>query len=88
MGKRRHDRQSEFFGKLYIGVLERTDHFATQLHDPPVGERRLLHPSARSVARLEHHDVRAVIHQIARGAQAREARARDNDVASHGGILS
>jgi hypothetical protein len=68
--------------------LERTDHLATELHDPPVGERRLLHPSARPVARLEDHHVRAVIHQIARGAQARQAGARDNHVAFHGGILS
>ena len=88
LGKRRDDRQSEFFDKLYIGVLERTDHFATELHYSPVGEGRLLNPSARTVARLEDDHVRAVIHQIARGAQARQPGARDNHVASHGGILS
>ncbi len=68
--------------------MERTDHLATELHDAPVGERRLLHPAARPVARLEHDHVRALIHQIARGAQARKAGARDNHVAFHGGILS
>ena len=68
--------------------MERTDHLATELHDAPVGECRLLHPAARPVARLEHDHVRALIHQITRGAQPRKAGARDNHVAFHGGILS
>jgi hypothetical protein len=80
--------QSELLDKLYVGAMERTDHLSAELHDAPVGERRLLHTSAGAVARLEHDHVCAVVHQIARGAQARQAGARDNDVAFHGGILS
>jgi hypothetical protein len=53
--------------------MERTDHLSAELHDAPVGERRLLHASAGPVAR---------------GAQARQAGARANDVALPGGILS
>jgi hypothetical protein len=82
------DGQSELLDKLYVGVMERTDHLSAELHDAPVGKRRLLHASAGAVARLEDDHVRALVHQIARGAQAGQPGARDNDVAFHGGILT
>ena len=74
--------------KPQVRLVKRTDHLAAELHDAAVGERRLLHAAARPVARLEHDHVRARLHQIACGAQAREAGAHHNHVAFHGGILS
>jgi hypothetical protein len=68
--------------------MERTDHLSAELHDPAVRQRRLLDASTRAVACLEHDHVRALVHQIARGAQARQAGARDDHVAFHGGIVS
>ena len=62
----------------YVGAMERTDHLSAELHDPAVGQRRLLHAPAGAVARLEDDHVRALVHQIARGAQAGQACARDN----------
>jgi hypothetical protein len=68
--------------------MERTDHLSAELHDAPVGEHRLLHSSAGAVARLEDDHVRALVHQVASGAQAGQAGARDYHVAFRGSILS
>ena len=68
--------------------MKRPDHLAAELDDPAVGQRRLLHAAAGPVARLEHDDVRAAVHQIASGAEARQARAHHHHVGFHGRILS
>jgi hypothetical protein len=68
--------------------VKRADHLAAELNDAAVRQRRLLHSAAGPVARLEHDHVRAAVHQIACGAEAREPRADHDHVRIHGGILS
>ena len=60
--------------------MPRSHHLAAELHQPAVGQRRLLDPPARAVARLQHHDVRPAGREIARGRQPREPRAQHHDV--------
>ena len=68
--------------------MKRPDHLAAELDDAAVGERRLLHAAAGPVPCLQHDDVRAAIHQVARRAEARQARAHHHHVGFHGRILS
>ena len=68
--------------------MKGTDHLAPELHDPAVGQRRLLHATTRAVARFEDDHVRPSGHQIARGAEAGQPGANHNHVRFHGGILS
>ncbi len=88
LGKGGDDGEAEFLDKTHVRLVKRTDHLAAELHDPAVGHGRLLHPAARAVAGLEHHDVGAPLHQVACGAKAGESSAHDHDVGFHGRILS
>ena len=50
--------------------VERPDHLAAELDQPPVGERGLLDPAAGSPASLQHDHVGAARDQVAGGRQA------------------
>jgi hypothetical protein len=88
LGKGRHDGEPELLRETEVRLVKGTDYLAAQLDHAAVRERGLLHAPAGPVARLEHDDVRAGLHQIACGAESREPGAHDHDVGFHGGILS
>ena len=61
----------------------RTHHLATELDEPAVRERRLLHPATGPVARLEHHHVGPARGEVACRRQAGEPTAQHHDVVLH-----
>jgi hypothetical protein len=63
--------------------VERADHLAAELHQAAVGERRLLDPTARPVARLEHEHVGTAAGELAGSGEPRQAGAQHHDVVAH-----
>ena len=61
----------------------RAHHLAAELDEPAVRERRLLHPAAGPVARLEQHHVGAAGREVTGGRQAGEPTAQHHDVVLH-----
>ena len=60
--------------------MEVADELAAELHDPAVADLDLLDPPARPVAGLEHAHVATGAVQVARGREAGQAGAHDEDV--------
>ena len=60
--------------------MERADDLAAELDEAAVGKRRLLDAAAGPVARLEDEDVGAAAGEVARGGQAGQTGAEDQDV--------
>ena len=73
-------REPQLVDQAAVGGVARPDHLAAELHEPAVGQLRLLDAPAGAVARLEHHDVGAAGGQVAGGRQAGEPGAQDRDV--------
>jgi hypothetical protein len=88
LGKGGHDGQAELISEPQVRLVKRPDHLAAQLDDAAIGERGLLHAPAGPVPCLQHDDVRAAIHKIPSGAEARQAGADHHDLGFHGRILS
>jgi hypothetical protein len=88
LGEGGHDGQAELVSQPEVRLVKGPDHLAAQLDDAAVGEGGLLHAPAGPVPCLEHDDVRAAMHQVARRAEAGQARAHHHNVRFHGRILS
>ncbi len=73
----------ELGGEPEVGGVERADHLAAQLQHAAVVEHDLLDAAARPAARLEQLHVGAGGREVARGGEAGQAGAEDQDVAAH-----
>ena len=79
----RHQGETKLLDEAVVGPLVRPDHLPAELHEAPVGQRRLLNPPARPVARLEHHHVRSARGQVPGGGEPGQAAAQHDHVVLH-----
>ena len=63
--------------------MERAHHLAAELQHAPVGQLELLDAPADALARLEHLHVGTARREVARGREAGEPGAEDEDVGRH-----
>ena len=78
-----HGRQPELAGERQVGRVEGADHLAAELQHAAVGQLELLDPAADAIARLEDLHVGTAGREIARGREARQPGAEDEDVGRH-----
>jgi hypothetical protein len=77
------DLEPELRGQREVGGVEGADQLAAELDDAAVVEHRLLDAPAGPVARLEHEHVGAGGREVARGSEACQPGAEDQDVVAH-----
>lgn len=82
-GEGRHDRELQLVDKPGIGGMEGRDDFPAELHQAPIAQLGLLHPSARASTRLEYHHVGARLRQPTRRGQPGESRSEHHHVMPH-----
>ena len=81
-GVGRVEREPELVHKPEIRRVRLPDHLAAELNGSPVVDGNLLDSAADTFARLEHQNVRAALHEVARGGQPSQA-CSDNDNVGH-----